>query len=215
MKYPPRKADQAYGRRNAQLNLKKWMKLFGTTILIGGLAALLTGLFMKVIDPKFEGGDWLGWVVSGFLFGAIAHTGFFSYLMLNYIARSIFKRPYLWVALQGFIAFFVIVEIAYWTYGSDYPAATFWGLPLSLLAASMVVAWRKSSETTSASWIPTLFFMMAATTLEAIPGFQTRSLPSLVMLIVPLFVCNSYQIMQLHRILGSKVPVSAAAKAGS
>ncbi|TJY38834.1 hypothetical protein E5161_19420 [Cohnella pontilimi] len=197
------------------MTLKKWMKLFGATILIGGAAALLTGMLMKVVDPKFEGGDWLGWIVSGLLFGAIAHTGFFSYLMLNYIARSIFKRPYSWVALQGFIALFVIAEIAYWTYDSVYPAATFWALPLSLLAASLVVAWRKSAETTSASWIPTLFFMIAATTLEAIPAFQTQSLPSLVMLIVPLFLCNTYQIMQLHRILGGKVQVSAGVKTGS
>ena len=203
------------------MNLRKWMKLFGATILIGGLAALVVGVCMQLSDPTFRNIKADGWLYNmfqmamiGFTFGAFAHMGFFAYLMLNYIARSIFKRPQMWVALQGFVAFFVLVEIAYWTYGTDFPQATFWAVPLALLAASVIVAWRKVNETTAGAWVPTVFFLVAVTVLEAIPAFRTGSMSSLVFQMVPLFICNAYQIMKLHKILNVPAPAAETAKAG-
>lgn len=203
------------------MNLRKWMKLFGTTILLGGLAALVMGVCMQLSDPTFRNIAADGWLYNmfqmtmiGLTFGAFAHMGFFAYLMLNYIARSIFKRPQMWVALQGFIAAFVLVEIAYWTYDTNFPSVTFWAVPIALAAASMLVAWRKVQETTSGAWLPTMFFLIAVTVLEAIPAFRTGSMPSLVFQLVPLFICNAYQIMMLHRLLEAKTAVPEAAKAG-
>lgn len=203
------------------MNLRKWMKLFRTTILIGALAAAVTGVCMQVTDPEFRNIEADGWLYNilmmaliGLTFGAFAHMGFFAYLMLNYIARSIFKRPYLWIALQGFIALFVLVEIAYWTYGTNFPNSTYWAVPTILLAVSLIVAWRKVNETASGAWLPTVFFMIAVTVLEAIPAFRTGSISSLIFQLVPLFVCNAYQIMQLHRILGSTGTTGVAVKAG-
>jgi KinB signaling pathway activation protein len=202
------------------LNLRKWMKLFGSTILIGALAAMITGVCMQLNDPEFRNIATDGWVYNiimmsliGLTFGAFAHMGFFAYLMLNYIARSIFKRPYLWIALQGFLALFVLAEIAYWTYDSNFPSNTFWAVPLLLLIASLVVAWRKTHETSSGAWIPTLFFLVAITVLEGIPAFRTGEISSLIFQLIPIFVCNTYQIMQLHRILGSASVTSPVVKA--
>lgn len=202
------------------MNLSKWMKLFGMTILIGALAAAITGVCMQLADPEFRNIEADGWLYNilmmaliGLTFGAFAHMGFFAYLMLNYIARSIFKRPYFWVALQGFVALFVLAEIAYWTYDTNFPGNTYWAVPLALLTVSLAVAWRKVHETSSGAWIPTVFFMIAVTVLEAIPAFRTGSMSSLVFQMVPLFVCNTYQIMQLHRILGSSAAPGIAAKA--
>lgn len=203
------------------MNLRKWMKLFGTTILIGALAAMLTGVCMQLTDPDFRNIATDGWLYNilmmsliGLTFGAFAHMGFFAYLMLNYISRSIFKRPYTWVALQGFIALFVLIEIAYWTYDSNFPSYTFWLVPLLLLVTSVIVTWRKTRETSSGAWIPTLFFLIAITVLEGIPAFRTGEMSSLIFQMIPLFICNTYQIMQLHRILGN-LPLSATAtKAG-
>lgn len=203
------------------MNLRKWMKLFGTTILIGGLASLIIGVCMQLSDPTFRNIEADGWLYNmfqmamiGFTFGAFAHMGFFAYLMLNYIARSIFKRPQLWVALQGFTTAFVLVEVAYGVYGTNFPEATFWAVPLALTAAALLVAWRKVHETTSGAWVPTVFFLVTVTVLEGVPAFRTGSLSSLVFQLVPLFVCNSYQIMRLHRILDSKAAVTETAKAG-
>lgn len=205
------------------MNLRKWMTLFGTTILMGGAASLVTGVVMLLCDSSFHvvktGGDWLFNVImmalAGLTFGAFAHMGFFAYLMLNYIARSIFKRPYLWVALQGFIALFVLIEIAYWTYDSDFPAYTFWLVPIVLAAVSAAVARWKVKETTAGAWIPTLFYLIAVTTIEAMPGFQSGKITSLVFSLIPLFVCNSYQILRLHRILVKPKAAPVAASANS
>jgi KinB signaling pathway activation protein len=203
------------------LTLRKWMRLFVTTILIGGAVGLLIGIGMMAGDAGYRdlrADEWLynmfNMAVAGLSFGAFAHMGFFAYMMLNYIARSIFRRPQMWVALQGFTAVFVLIEIAYWTYDSDFPSAVFWAVPLLLTAASLLVAWLKVRETSSGSWVPTLFFLIAVTALEAIPAFQTGKLSSLALQLVPLFVCNAYQIMRLHRILEVRQPEQAAAKAG-
>ncbi len=203
------------------MNLRKWMKLFGTTILIGALASIITGVCMQLNDPEYSNVSADGWLynifmmsLSGLTFGAFAHMGFFAYLMLNYIARSIFKSPYLWVALQGFLTLFVLAEIVYWTQGSkELPQNTYWLLPLLLLAASLLVAWRKVYETSPGAWVPTLFFLIAITVVETVPSIQAREgISPLVFQIIPLFVCNAYQIMQLHKVLGNARAASPVAK---
>jgi KinB signaling pathway activation protein len=190
------------------LSLRKWMKMFGMSIFIGGLVSLVTGIVMANLDTTFEipkAGDWLVnaflMFLSGLTLGAFAHMGFFAYLMLNYIARSIFKRPYLWVTFQGFATAFALLEIVYNLYGSNFPNQSFWIVPLVITALSLFVAWRKVKETSSGSWIPALFFMVVVTVLEGNPAFRTGNLSSLIYMLMPLFICNTYQIMQLHRIL--------------
>ncbi|TVX95604.1 KinB-signaling pathway activation protein [Cohnella terricola] len=199
------------------MNLRKWMKLFGTTILIGAIVTVIGSVCIQLFNPDFrnvEASGWLSYVLMmaliGMTFGAFAHMGFFAYLMLNYIARSIFKRPYSWVAIQGFLALFVLVEIAYWTYDTNFPAVTFWLVPLALLAASVLVAWLKVSQTSAGAWIPTIFFMVAITVMESIPVFRTGDISSLMYQMVPLYICNAYQIMQLHKILGKPAGAQAA-----
>ena len=194
------------------MNLRKWLRLFLATIAIGAAASLVIGVSMQVTDPDYShlrADEWaynvLMMVLSGFTMGAFAHMGFFAYLMLNYIARSIFKRPYLWIALQGFVTVFVLVEIAVNVYDTKLPAASYWALPLALAAASLLVAWWKTSETNAGAWIPTLFFLIVVTVLEGIPSFRTAldtgKISSLVYQLAPLFICNTYQIMKLHRVL--------------
>jgi KinB signaling pathway activation protein len=202
-------------RRFLALNLRKWMRLFGMTILIGAIVTVIGSVCIQLSNPDFrnvEASGWLSYILMmaliGMTFGAFSHMGFFAYLMLNYIARSIFKRPYSWVAIQGFITLFVLVEIAYWTYDTNFPSYTYWAIPLGLIVASILVGWRKVSQTKSGAWIPTVFFLVAITVMESIPVFRTANISSLLYQLVPLFVCNAYQIMQLHRILG-KAPVSS------
>jgi KinB signaling pathway activation protein len=193
------------------LNLRKWMNLFGKTILLGAVVAAITGICMMLTDQDFPITETKGWLFNigmmsllGLTFGAFAHMGFFAYLMLNYIARGIFKRPYIWVSVQGFLAVVVLIEIAYWTYDTNFPTYAFWAVPLVLLGASVLIAWKKAHETTSGAWIPTLFFLVAITSIEAVPAFRTGAILSLILQIVPLFVCNAYQLLSLHKILEKK-----------
>jgi KinB signaling pathway activation protein len=209
-------------RRFHDLNLRKWMKLFGTTILIGAIVTVMGSVTIQLFNPDFRNVEASGWfsyilmmALIGMTFGAFAHMGFFAYLMLNYIARSIFRRPYSWVAIQGFIALFVLAEIAYWTYDTNFPNFTYWLIPLVLIIASCAVAWLKVGQTSSGAWIPTIFFLVAITSMESVPVFKTGDISSLLYQLIPLFICNAYQIMQLHRILGKSqdvAPIVAAAK---
>ena len=202
------------------MNLRKWGKLFAITILIGGGVSLASGLVMAYADPNFEipkADDWIynmfSFLIAGLTLGAFAHMGFFAYLMLNYIALSIFKKSYLWMAFQGFAVVFVLVEVAVNMYGTDFPASAYWVLPIVLVLCSVAVAWRKVRETKASAWVPCLFFMIAVTVLEGNPAFRTGSISSLVYMLLPLFACNAYQILQLHRIVGAKSPMSGAVKA--
>lgn len=196
------------------------MRLFGLTILTGGLVSTVAGVIMVLLDPDFRNIEADGWLfnivmmaLSGFALGAFAHMGFFAYLTLNYIARSIFKRPYLWVTFQGFVTLFVLVEIMINLYDTNFPQATFWLLPLVLVALAAVVGWFKVKETSRGAWIPSFFFMVTITVLEANPGFKSGSLSSLVYMLLPLFICNTYQIMQLHRLLGTPAEKSQTLQA--
>jgi len=200
------------------LSLRKWMKLFGMTIVIGAIVTVVGSVCIQLFNPDFrnvEASGWLSYVLMmaliGMTFGAFAHMGFFAYMMLNYIARSIFKRPYYWVAIQGFVALFVLIEICYWTYDTNFPSLTFLVVPLALLVGSVLVAWFKVSQTAAGAWIPTIFFMVAITVLESIPAFRTGDISSLLYQLIPLFICNGYQIMQLHKILGQPSGAGAAA----
>ena len=58
------------------------------------------------------------------------------------------------------------------------------------------------SNGSSGAWIPTIFFLVSITTLESVPVFKTGDISSLMYQLIPLFICNAYQIMQLHRLLG-------------
>jgi len=204
------------------LNLRKWMKLFGTTILIGAVVTVVGSVCIQLFNPDFRNVEASGWIsyilmmaLIGATFGAFSHMGFFAYLMLNYIARSIFKRPYSWVAIQGFIALFVLIEIAYWTYDTNFPSYTYWAIPLALMLASAFIAWIKAKQTSAGAWIPTIFFLVAITVMESIPVFKTGDISSLLYQLIPLLICNAYQILQLHRILDTKSangPIVATAK---
>lgn len=202
------------------------MKLFGMTMLIGALAGVATGVALQASDPEFRNVGLDGWLyniwmmtLSGLNFGALAHLGFFAYLVLNYVARSVFRRPYLWVALQGFTVVFVLAELVYWlSLERGLPAATVWALPALLTAAAVLVSWRKVRETTRGAWIPSLFFLIACTVIEAVPAFREAfredNVLSLALSLIPLFVCNAYQVMQLHRVL-EKTPDVPAGEAAA
>ncbi|OUN00433.1 MAG: hypothetical protein BAA02_08895 [Paenibacillaceae bacterium ZCTH02-B3] len=207
------------------MTLRKWAKLFGATLLVGALAYAVTGVPLQASDPEFRNVGLSGWlynvwmmILSGLALGAVAHLGFFAYLMLNYVARSMLRKPYLWVALQGFTTVFALGELVYWMAVEDgLSAAVKWTVPAALTAASALVAWRKVRETSRGAWIPAMFFLVVGTLVEAVPAFrvsfQEDNALSLILSLVPLFVCNAYQLMQLHRIL-DRSPVMPAEGAG-
>ena len=54
------------------------------------------------------------------------------------------------------------------------------------------------------AFIPTLFFMCAVSVLEAVPALKLDNAASSLFMLAPLFVCNAWQILILHKILDNK-----------
>jgi KinB signaling pathway activation protein len=76
-------------------------------------------------------------------------------------------------------------------------------MPIIILLVSAGIAYWKVKLTNRTAFVPTLFFMSVVTILEAVPAFSLDETGSsyAIFMIVPLLVCNAWQIMQLHKIV--------------
>jgi len=194
-----------------RMTLRKWFFLFWSCMAIGGAVAVVAGLIMQWTDPSF---GFLGIEASGFnagmmllsgvMIGAFSQMGFFAYLTLNYIALSIFRKGYLWNTLQAYTTVFMLFLFGYILYEqrAQLGNVMFWLLPVLLFAGAWAVGVIKVKKTNRLAFIPTLFLMVAVTVLEAWPSLNTEGGASAVIfMMVPLFACNAYQILMLHRLV--------------
>jgi KinB signaling pathway activation protein len=72
-----------------------------------------------------------------------------------------------------------------------------------LLVGSLIVSYIKMKETNKGAFIPALFFMIVVTIVEWVPALRQNDLSWLILMLVPLFICNAYQLLTLHKILKS------------
>jgi len=199
-----------------QVNLRKWFFLFWTCTAVGGAVTAVTGLIMQWTDPSF---GFMGIKASGFnagmmlivgaMFGVFSQMGFFAYLTLNYIAQSIFGKQYLWSALQSYTTAFAAFFLAYVLFDRRdvFGDWLYWTLPLLLGAGSWAVASVKAKQTNASAFVPTLFLMFVGTLVETWPSFGEDSNTNAVFfMLIPLFACNAYQILMLHRLLKPAAP---------
>ncbi|GEN34826.1 KinB-signaling pathway activation protein [Aneurinibacillus danicus] len=193
------------------MTLRKWSFLFYTTLLIGALGAVISGTIIG--QEKMDGGfanfgmGLIGSLIAGLMFSVISQMGFFAYLTLNYLALSVLRRKSLWLGIQVILIVLVFVDfviLRHDIFAKEEPILGFVWLPLGLLAYAAVVAYFKVKATNASAWIPTMFFMFVVTILEWVPALQENNVKSMIMMIVPLLLCNTWQIMQLHRILQKK-----------
>jgi KinB signaling pathway activation protein len=193
------------------VTLRKWSFLFYTTLLIGALGAVISGTIIG--QEKMDGGfanfgmGLIGSLIAGLMFSVISQMGFFAYLTLNYLALSVLRRKSLWLGIQVILIVLVFVDfviLRHDIFAKEEPVLGFVWLPLGLLAYAAVVAYFKVKATNASAWIPTMFFMFVVTILEWVPALQENNVKSMIMMIVPLLLCNTWQIMQLHRILQKK-----------
>jgi KinB signaling pathway activation protein len=192
------------------VTLRKWFYLFWTTLGIGIAASLVTGVYLMVVDPEFEMQGignivvyFINMVIIGSIYSVFAQMGFFAYLTLNYIALNIIKRMEMWKIIQVILITIVVFDLVYWRYSlSDQTQSwlEYTIMPLLLLTASWVVAWRKVKLTNKTAFIPTLFFMIAATAIEAVPALRLQA-ESTFFMMFPLFACNAWQILKLHTLV--------------
>lgn len=199
------------------MTLKKWFFLFWSTIAIGAAVSMVGGLIMLLTDQEFgflgikaTGFNLLMMFLAGATIGAFSHMGFFSYLTLNYIALSVFRKKYLWNALQGYTTLFAVFLLGYLLYEGRTNNLFYWMLPLGLLLFSLVAAWLKVKQTNKSAFIPTMFLMFVITAIEGYPALQgDNNVATVLFMLLPLFACNYYQNYQMAKLTTTEKADSA------
>lgn len=200
------------------MNLKKLFFLFWSGMAVGAVVCIIAGAIMSWVDPEF---GFLGFKAIGFnalmmglvglLIGAFSQMGFFAYLTLNYIALSVFGKKYLWNTLQGYTTIFAAAGFGYLLYEAKLNNWFFWVLPLAVLLLSAVVSHYKVKQTNKSAFVPTMFLMFVITFIEAWPALSGETnVSAIIFMMIPLFACNAYQIMMMHRLVNKETTDSAA-----
>ncbi|WP_312505906.1 KinB-signaling pathway activation protein, partial [Bacillus luti] len=71
-----------------------------------------------------------------------------------------------------------------------------------LFVFGAIVAYVKSKETNKKAFVPALFFMVVVTILEWVPALRINDTDWLYLMVIPLLLCNAYQLLILHRLIG-------------
>ncbi|MFD2672433.1 KinB-signaling pathway activation protein [Marinicrinis sediminis] len=190
------------------MNIRKWFYLFWTTLAVGMVASVLTVFVIQITDPNLKWND-LSVIGFSLLFGAtysaLSQMGFFAYLTLNFIARGMFK-PATWRQIQWvliIITFVDVIVLRAWLFEDSKGWAYYAILPVVLGIISWLAAKWKSQMTNASAFTPTLFFLFAVTIVEAVPALRQNNMDSTINMMIPLMACNLWQILILHRLLGS------------
>lgn len=192
------------------MTIRKWFFLFWTTLVVGIVVGALTGLTMQLTDQEavLSGASIVHTLFVSLLvsatFSVLSQMGFFAYLIVRYILMGMISKKWIWDYLQIILIVIVLIDLVYLRYTSAQEGAAFvsylW-LPLFITAASFIVAWFKVKWTNSSAWIPTLFFMIVVTALEALPAIREDQAASTIFMIIPLLACNAWQILILQKVL--------------
>ncbi|HDR7664729.1 KINB signaling pathway activation protein [Bacillus wiedmannii] len=203
------------------MNSRKWVRLFFTTLFLGGISTVIIGFVLEwdkyvKFFQNFDGKEILAvsfWLMGvGFIFSVISQMGFFAYLTIHRFGLGMFRSPSLWNAVQLFFIAFVLFDFVYLR--SILIANGEVSLGNNILVAGVlfmfgaIVAYIKSKETNRKAFVPALFFMVVVTILEWVPALRINDTDWLYLMVIPLLLCNAYQLLILHRLIG-KVSKSA------
>lgn len=189
------------------------VKLFMTTLLVGGVTTAIVGFIIRWNEfqpyfTEFKIMDILStliWLIAmGFLFSLISQMGFFSYLTIHRFGLGIFKSVTLWNGVQVVLILFGLFDLVYLRYitfaKSGNSILPYVGLALFLFIVALIVAGFKMKQTNRGAFIPALFFMTIATLVEWVPALKSNSENWLLLMLVALLACNTYQLLILHKL---------------
>ena len=105
------------------MTIRNWIRLFFSTLLVGGLVTGISGLILRwdEFEPMFRdfniGGIlsvflWL--VVVGFTFSVISQMGFFAYLTIHQFGLGMFRS--FWNTVQIVITALVLFDLIYFRF---------------------------------------------------------------------------------------------------
>ena len=199
------------------MNSRKWVRLFFTKLFLGGISTVFIGFVLEwdkyaKFFQNFDGKEILAisfWLMGvGFIFSVISQMGFFAYLTIHRFGLGMFRSSSLWNTVQLFFIAFVLFDFVYLR--SVLVANGEVSLGNNILVAGMlfvfgaIVAYIKSKETNKKAFVPALFFMVVVTILEWVPALRINDTDWLYLMVIPLLLCNSYQLLVLHRLIGQK-----------
>ena len=194
------------------MNLKKWLYLFITTLLLGGFSAILMGIILERGTLWNSGiANFLMGLVWNFGLGAtfsiVSQMGFFAYLTIHNVGVGIFKRVWTYIqVLLILFTFFDMIYLRYSVFGREI-GESIWGyfiFPVCILLYSCIFAYFKVKQTNIRGAIPTVFVLFVITIIEWIPALRENNFAGMIYMLVPLLLCNTWQVMQLHRLTQSK-----------
>ncbi|MDA1763679.1 KinB signaling pathway activation protein KbaA [Bacillus cereus] len=197
------------------MNSRKWVRLFLTTLFLGGISTVIIGFVLEwdkynKFFQNFDGKEILAvsfWLMGvGFIFSVISQMGFFAYLTIHRFGLGMFRSSSLWNVVQLFFIAFVLFDFVYLR--SVLIANGEVSLGNNILVAGIlfvfgaIVAYVKSKETNKKAFVPALFFMVVVTILEWVPALRINDTDWLYLMVIPLLLCNAYQLLVLHRLIG-------------
>ncbi|WP_145153628.1 KinB-signaling pathway activation protein [Paenibacillus xylanexedens] len=202
------------------MNLRKWFFLFWTALLIGAAGALGTGLIMMLVNGEKTNGlnDFLLYLLilfgSGIMISVYSQMGFFAYLILNYMGKGVFPKRG-WQIVQIVLTVLALLDVMFLRLfvGGDRERISDIVLGIIILAAAIVTAYVKVKLTHISALVPTLFFMIAVTIVETIGVLRIDVNAATIFIVVPLLLCNAYQMLILHRLVDVSTNQSVSGKA--
>ncbi|MGA5692475.1 KinB-signaling pathway activation protein [Cytobacillus pseudoceanisediminis] len=190
---------------------RNWVKLFISTLLVGGLTTGVVGFIVRWDEfaPIFTDFDFLEilsvffWLIGvGLIFSIISQMGFFAYLTVHRFGLGIFKG--LWNPIQIVLILFALFDLVYFRYkafaGGGDSMLPYIGVAAFLLMVALVVAAIKAKQTNQHAFIPAVFFMVVVTAIEWVPVLRVNEESWLYLMLFPLLVCNTYQLLILHKL---------------
>ncbi|MBD8842240.1 MULTISPECIES: KinB-signaling pathway activation protein [Paenibacillus] len=202
------------------MNLRRWFFLFWTALLIGAAGALGTGLIMMLVNGEKTNGlnDFLLYLLilfgSGVMISVYSQMGFFAYLILNYMGKGVFPKRG-WQIVQIVLTVLALLDVMFLRLfvGGDRERISDIVLGIIILAAAIVTAYVKVKLTHISALVPTLFFMIAVTIVETIGVLRIDVNAATIFIVVPLLLCNAYQMLILHRLVDVSTNRNVSGKA--
>lgn len=193
------------------MNSRKWVYLFLTTLAIGIVSTIIIGfavewnkylqLFMEfdlkeIISVAF-------WFLGvGLIFSLISQMGFFAYLTVHRFGLGLFKS--LWPPVQILLIIVALFDLVYLRYEAFATAneslfSYIWPAVL-LLVYGLIIAAIKMKQTNKKAFVPALFFIIVVTMAEWFPALRVNETNWLLLMVFPLIICNTWQLLLLHRL---------------
>lgn len=196
---------------------RNWVRLFLSTLLVGGVATSVIGFLLKWEEYKelfitfdvLEILSVLFWLFGvGLIFSVISQMGFFAYLTIHRFGLGIFRSTSLWNIAQLILVIFVLFDLVYFRYqlfSKENEALTSYILIAGyVFIVGLLVAFMKRKDTNKEAFVPALFFMVVVTVIEWFPALRVNEEDWLLLMLIPIQICNAYQLLMLPKFLQQK-----------